>query len=309
MEKETNQDPLFTIVIPTYNRAELILETLETVFNQTCKKFEVIVVDNASTDNSAAILRQLEESGKIKLILNSRNLERSRARNIGFMHAKGKFLTLLDSDDFMYPNALKDAEEFINNNAEIDFFHSYYELVNNNKEPLFHYRFPAESKQIKKLSEGNFISCIGVFLSKNIYKEFHFNEDEAVLGSEDWELWIRIRSKYQLGVIPKVNFGIRNHPNRSISSYDLDSIIKRKQHIIDGLLAIDSVKKVFGKHENLMRSSAYVFAAVSANQAKHFKKSKSFLKQALKLNSKLIMNPRFLRVAQIASLQIDKSFS
>lgn len=308
-DTKSPSEPFFSIVIPTYNREKLIIETIETVFNQTYKNFEIIVVDNASTDNSVAILSELEKLGKIRLIANKENIERARARNVGFKAAQGDYLTLLDSDDFMYPEALENAKDFINNNKESDFFHQYYELVNNEKEPLFQYRFPAESKQIKKLAEGNFISCIGVFISKKIYQEYFFNEDEKILGSEDWELWIRIRSAYKLGVIPKVNFGIRNHANRSISAYDLDSIVERKEYIIDGLLKLPQVKNVFGKHENLMRSSALVFAAVSANQAKQFEKSKMLLMKALKMNNKLLLNPRFFRVAQIANFKIDKSFN
>ena len=303
-----DKEPFFTIVISTYNREDLILETLETVFNQNYTNYEVIVVDNASTDNSVVVLKEFEEKGKLKLIQNEHNLERSRARNVGFKAAKGDYLTLLDSDDFMYPDALQEARDFIIKNKEFDFFHQFYQLVSNKKEVLFQYRFPAARKQIKKLAEGNFVSCIGVFLSKKVYLDYLFNEDEKILGSEDWELWVRIRSEYKLGVIPKVNFGIRSHPNRSISAYDLDSIVERKQYIIDGLLQKDKVAKVFGKFEGLMRSSAFVFAAVSANQARQFDKSKAFLKEALSLNNKLLLNPRFLRVAQIANFKIDKSF-
>jgi glycosyltransferase involved in cell wall biosynthesis len=302
------KNPLISIVIPTFNRETLILETLETVFNQTYTHYEIIVVDNASTDNSIKILRGIAQEGKIRLIENQQNLERARARNVGFKAAEGDYLTLLDSDDFMYPNALQDAVNYLGTSSKNDFFHQFYELVDEHKIPLYQYRFPAEKKQIKKLAEGNFISCIGVFLSKKVYREFFFNEDEKILGSEDWELWIRVRSKYELGVIPRINFGIRSHTNRSISAYDLESIAARKDYIINGLLNDTSVAKVFGKFENLMRSSALVFTAVSANQAKQFNESKKFLKAALLLTPKLILNPRFLRVAQIANFKIDKSF-
>ena len=101
------KNPLISIVIPTYNREKLILETLETVFDQTYKNYEIIVVDNASTDSSVKMLREFEKDGKLTLIANEHNLERARARNKGFKAAKGDFLTLLDSDDFMAPDRLE----------------------------------------------------------------------------------------------------------------------------------------------------------------------------------------------------------
>src|SRR5436305_9177608 len=94
----------FSIVIPTYNRADLILETLETVFNQTYKNYEAIVVDNCSSDNTLELLAPLVEKHKIRYIRHDRNYERSKSRNTGMDAATGDFLTFLDSDDFMYEN-------------------------------------------------------------------------------------------------------------------------------------------------------------------------------------------------------------
>lgn len=307
MSNTDSQKPFFSIIIPTYNRADLIFDTLQTIFHQSYPNYEVIVVDNASTDNTIELLSPFESEGKIRLIRNERNLERSRARNVGFKNAKGDFLTLLDSDDFMYPSNLQEAAEFVSNNPIIHFFHNYYELVDAEKKPLYQYRFPHPSKQIKALAEGNFISCIGVFLSKEVYSNYQFNDDEKVLGSEDWELWIRIRSDYELGVIPKINNGIRHHAQRSISAYDIDSIVERKEYIIEQLFKDESVERVFGKYKNLMHASAYVFAGISANQANQFKKAEELLKKALGIYPKLLLKPRFLRAAQIANFKLDKS--
>lgn len=301
-----NKLPFFSIVIPTYNRANLIIETLESVFQQEYNNYEILVVDNASTDHTLELLKPLEAEGKIRLIRNENNLERSRARNKGFENAKGDFLTLLDSDDFMYPSNLKDAADFIQNNPTCHFFHNYYELVDAEKRALYHYRYPHPEKQIKALAEGNFISCIGVFLSKEVYSNYLFDEDEKILGSEDWELWIRIRANYELGVIPKINNGIRHHAQRSISAYDIDSIVARKEYIIEKLFKEPSVKECFENYKGLMLATAYVFGAISANQALQFKKAKNLLKKALKIYPKLLLKPRFLRAAQIANLKLDK---
>lgn len=304
---EKKNYPFFTVIIPNYNRADLIMETLESVFQQTYPHYEILLIDNGSTDNSLALLKPLADTGKIQLISIPENIERARARNIGFENAKGDYLTLLDSDDFMYPDNLLDAANFISRNGG-DFFHNQYELVDEDRKVLNTYRFPSEPKQLKRLAMGNFISCIGVFLSKAVYSTYRFNEDEKILGSEDWELWIRIRSKFPLGAIPKVNNGVRFHSGRSISSYQLEAIVERKNYIIDQLLAQPDVKKVFGKYENDMRAAALVFAATSANEMKAFDEAKKYLAKALKLKTSLILDPHFIRVAQITGFKIKKKY-
>src|SRR5690554_3150909 len=96
---------LFSVIIPTYNRASLITKTIESVIDQSYQNFEIIVVDDGSTDNTKEV---------VKLIMDPRlkyfyveNGERGRARNIGTFHAEGKYVTFLDSDDLWYSLGLE----------------------------------------------------------------------------------------------------------------------------------------------------------------------------------------------------------
>src|SRR5882724_11938707 len=95
-------EPLFSVVIPTYNRAGLISRTLNSVLCQTYQDFEVIVVDDASTDDTEQILEPLIRTQKIRYIKHDQNYERAKSRNTGMENASGHFLTFLDSDDLMY---------------------------------------------------------------------------------------------------------------------------------------------------------------------------------------------------------------
>tara|TARA_R100001015_G_C4626502_1_gene185525 strand:+ start:39 stop:698 length:660 start_codon:yes stop_codon:yes gene_type:complete len=215
-------------------------------------------------------------------------------------NAKGDYLTLLDSDDFMYPNTLSDAAVFIKKGVHTDFFHNHYELVDSDRKCLYKYHFPKESQHIKRLARGNFLSCIGVFLSRSVYTQFNFSEDEKVLGSEDWEYWIRIMSQYPLGVIPKVNCGIRSHDARSISNYEVEAVAERKKYIIDRLMEMPEVKKVFGPYEKQMRAFADLFTAISANQSGSKKEARRYLLKSMKRRPIMLFNPYFLRNLQLA---------
>src|SRR4051794_16378126 len=106
-------EPSFSVVIPTYNRANLLPKTLDSVFSQRYPAAEILVVDNCSTDNTEELLRPLVAAGKIRYIRHDRNYERARSRNTGMDHAQSEYVTFLDSDDLMYRDNLADAAAYI----------------------------------------------------------------------------------------------------------------------------------------------------------------------------------------------------
>ena len=101
-------DPVrVSIIIPTYNRADLLEETIRSVQAQTCDDFEIIVVDDASTDDTPARMAQLAaQDARIQLLRQPRNQYASAARNRGLQHARGEFVNFLDSDDLFAPGKL-----------------------------------------------------------------------------------------------------------------------------------------------------------------------------------------------------------
>ncbi|CAN5506733.1 hypothetical protein BH10BAC1_BH10BAC1_07660 [soil metagenome] len=297
-------EPYFSIIVPTYNRADLILKTLNTVFNQTFTDYEIIVVDNGSTDNTLEVLSQLEAENKIKIIRNPVNEERSVSRNLGISAARGKYLTLLDSDDLMYENNLKDAFEYTKTNPNSLFFHNLYHLIDSTGKVIYQYRFPNNKNAVKSIANGNFLSCIGIFLSKKIYTEYRFETNPIIIGSEDWEFWIRILAKHKLGRIDKINNAIVHHPGRSITTYSLDSIIKRKKFIIDQITQDPELYNIYQKYIININSSAHLFAASMANSAGMYQQSQKYLKIAFKNQFNLIFTLKFLRILQISLFKI-----
>ena len=95
---------LFSIIIPTYNRASLIKETINSVLLQDYPNFEIIIVDDGSTDDTENIVKSIEDS-RINYHKKT-NAERGAARNFGIKLAKGEYITFLDSDDILYVNHL-----------------------------------------------------------------------------------------------------------------------------------------------------------------------------------------------------------
>jgi len=90
--------PLVSIIIPTYNREKLLVRAVESIFNQTYQNIEIIIIDDNSSDNTEAIIKELNREN-IKYFKHTRNTGGGGARNTGIMNANGEFLTFLDSDD------------------------------------------------------------------------------------------------------------------------------------------------------------------------------------------------------------------
>jgi glycosyltransferase involved in cell wall biosynthesis len=235
-----NQAPKFTVVIPSYNRADLLPEAVKSVLNQTFQDFEVIVVDNCSTDNTQEVMKQFDGNAKVKYIRNEQNMERAYSRNVGFKNARGKFLTLLDSDDVIYPDCLADAAAFAAANPDKKIFHNLYQMIDDQGRPAGARPLPPIVNQHKQICQGNFLSCIGVFLHREVYTRFFFTEDLKMIGSEDYEIWFRVLAHYEVGRINKVNCGIREHVGRSVYSKMYENLEYQRQQLT-GMIASDAV--------------------------------------------------------------------
>jgi len=290
----------FSIVIPTYNRAGLIVKSLESVLAQTYRNYEIIVVDNGSTDNTLEVLKPYEEKGLIRIVRNPVNQERSVSRNLGFKAATGDFLTLLDSDDLMHPDNLEEAALFIRNNPEYLFFHNLFQVVNEEGQVIYTPKKTKTNKHaVRSISYGNFIACIGVFLGREVYQAYRFDENPAVIGSEDWDLWIRIIAKYKVGRIKKINNSVLEHGSRSISGYSLESIIERRKYILSKVRNSPELLSVYGKYLGIMMASGYVFSASTANGAGLYRQGRKFIRKALQNNPGLLFDLPFLRIIQV----------
>jgi glycosyltransferase involved in cell wall biosynthesis len=289
----------FSIVIPTYNRAHLILKTLNSVLNQTYTNYEIIVVDNASTDNTLEILSDLEKDGQIIIIRNKINQERSISRNLGMEKAKGDFLTFLDSDDIMYPNNLSDAIEFLNNNPQYNFFHNLYNLTDENDHLIHKYKFPSLKNLHFRISHGNFLSCIGVFISKKIYSSYKFDVDENLLGVEDWEYWLRIAADFPLGRITNRNNAIIQHNSRTVNNISVEDVLKKQMLVVEKVKQNPITNKCYSPFLKRMKASGYLYASIIANSNKNYKLAGKMLIKCISIDINIIFTFRFNTVLRI----------
>jgi glycosyltransferase involved in cell wall biosynthesis len=301
-----HQSPTFSVVIPTYNRADMIVKTLESVFRQIYPAYEIIVVDNCSTDNTEQVLQPYIDSGKIRFIKHDRNYERARSRNTAMDNSSGVFVTFLDSDDLMYPTNLLDAAQYARENPGIKLFHNLYQLVDSDGKVLYKYRFPRLDDPNRAIAEGNFISCIGVFIHCDIYQQYRFDTNSVLSGSEDWEFWLRVMADHRPGRINKVNSGVVHHGNRTVAEADLKKIWKRLSYIITKFSNDPHLSAVYKDHLNRLEVSSLIYVASAANSGQQYKEALRFLRRACFKDFRAASSLKFLRVLQIAILRMNK---
>lgn len=110
--------PLVSVVIPAYNQAEFLVETIQSVLNQTYQNFEIIVVNDLATDNTDEVIRQFTDP-RIKYIVHDKNMRLPATRNTGMRASQGDIIALLDADDFFTPDKLQAHVDFLRAHPEV----------------------------------------------------------------------------------------------------------------------------------------------------------------------------------------------
>ena len=192
--------PLISIVIPTFNRSSVILRAINSILNQTFKDFEIIIIDDGSTDETYELLVPLINEKKINYF-KFENKGVSKARNLGVAHSESKYVTFLDSDDEWLPHKLLDQVNFLkaDNKLRIVF----------GEEIWIRNGIRVNQKKIHQKSGGwifkecvqqCFIAPSSVLLERSLFLEMN-GFDEEFLVCEDYDLWLRISVFYQIGFI------------------------------------------------------------------------------------------------------------
>src|SRR5690606_2374704 len=109
----TDEQPYFSVIMPVYNRAELVKQSIDSVIRQTFQDFELICINDGSTDNTLEVLSELEKIDSRIKVVSHENKGRCQARNYGIAHAKAKWIAFLDSDDFYLDNHLETLQNLI----------------------------------------------------------------------------------------------------------------------------------------------------------------------------------------------------
>jgi glycosyltransferase involved in cell wall biosynthesis len=270
-------DIFFSIIIPTFNRASVIKKTIDTALNQTYHSYEVIIVDDGGTDNTEEVIRAINNSRIV--YYKKENAERAAARNFGAAKTKGDYITFLDSDDLLHPGYLEVAKDCIKKNNAPPFVYVAHE-IRNDAGKLLAVQDHVRTGAVDFLVDGNPLSCLGVFVKKDVWTKFQFNEDRNLTASEDWELWLRIVANFGITADARVSATMVYHDNRSVLETDEHAMATRKQLAIAYAFRDAKVREVYGRYKARMQAYGDSYIALHLALAGKSKRSIRYLLRA-----------------------------
>ncbi len=208
--------PVVSVVIPTYNHAAYVLETLDSVFAQTFADFEVIVVNDGSPDDTAARLRPLAEAGRIRYF-EQPNAGQAAARNRGLAEARGEFIAFLDDDDVWPPDKLAWQVAVLRDEPGVDVVYGQrLEMGGGPTHPGDH---APEGEVFAAFVSQGWIQSPGQVLIRRSALERTGGFDPAIWGTDDWDLWLRLArgSQFRYGARPALIY--RRHATNASKNF------------------------------------------------------------------------------------------
>lgn len=268
------KEPLVSVVIPTYNRLSTIIRCIESVIQQSYKNIEIIVVDDASTDNTESVIQKYITLNNFNYIKLASNVGGAEARNIGINKSNGDYIAFQDSDDEWMLDKLEKQMLYFNQN-DVDIVFSKIKRISNLGESIFPKLNVIESLNMATLLQVNYIGTPSAVIKKQKLIEVS-GFDKTLPRLQDWDLFIRLSKNASFYMIPEVlcnaylqDNSITNNPQALVKT--LTIFANKYKNDINQLTSREQ-SAVYEKYGSLL---------VDINE---IKPAKAFFKKGLKIN-------------------------
>ncbi len=190
--------PKVSVIIPAYNTASYLAEAVESVLNQSFRDFEILIVNDGSTDSTLEVARKFEPLVKV---FSKENGGPASARNLAIKHSTGEYIAFLDSDDLWEEGKLAEQVAYLKNHPQVALVYGEALMFahNDNKREVRRKIGYTQEPTFKKLLFGDFIPNSTVVIRRTCFDEVGlFNEDSDLIGAEDFEYWLRVTHSHKL---------------------------------------------------------------------------------------------------------------
>jgi glycosyltransferase involved in cell wall biosynthesis len=230
----TNNQPLVSVIIPCYNCKDYIRETVESVLRQTYKNFEIILIDDGSTDGLFEACEDFFHVNNV-MYIHKENGGPASARNLGIAKSNGEFIAFLDSDDLWSPNKLeKQTAALVAGDCKLAYTkRAEFLSEKGTGEHIMPNAACYSGDVFERLLLGNFITNSSVMIKREVLNDVGlFREDNDFFAIEDYQLWLRIAAKYNLCFIDELLIFYRLHQNQ-ISKSSVKTLFKLSKMYFD----------------------------------------------------------------------------
>ncbi|MBX0331704.1 glycosyltransferase [Pontibacter sp. HSC-14F20] len=203
--------PKVSVVMPVYNGEAYLREAVDSILHQTFPDFELLIINDGSTDGTLAILDQLSEDERVRVLHNDGNQGLTYTRNRGLASSRGAYIAMLDSDDVAHPQRLAKQVAFLNANPDFAMVGSYIDLITPEGQFIRTQCYPTEPECIPSLLlfQNNFAQSSVMLRRSAIPAEGYRNDFPP---SEDYDFWVRIASTHKVANLAERLVDYREHP-------------------------------------------------------------------------------------------------
>ena len=205
--------PKVSIIVPTYNRAHMVTETIDSILAQTFKDFELIVVDNESADNTEEVIKSYPDQ-RIRYFKHQNNGVVAVNRNYGIGKAQGQYIAFCDDDDLWLPEKLERQVELLDSNKELGLVYSDCYVIDSSgdlrKGTYFVSRKPVRGNAFGELFQHNLIPLSTAIVRREVLDRVEgFNPGYKIC--QDYDLWLRIAERYPIDFVEQPLAKFRVH--------------------------------------------------------------------------------------------------
>ncbi len=237
-----NEKELVSIITAKYNTEHFIADTIESVLAQTYTNWEIIIVDDCSTDNGVEIVKNyMRKDDRIRFIQLSQNSGAAVARNTAIKESRGRYIAFLDSDDLWLPNKLEMQIEFMKRKNSF-FSYSNYNLIDEDGNDLNILKQPKENITYKELLKENQIGCLTVIYDQEKLGKVYM---PLIRKRQDYGLWLDILKKIKYADKIDETLGIYRIRKNSISRNKIE-MLKYNFYL-------------FNKYQNLSKITSFYY--------------------------------------------------
>ena len=184
-----DRSPLVSVIVPTFNRCELINDTFSSILKQSYRNIELIVIDNGSTDDTETFVKQIKDERLRYYRIEKNTGGPAGPRNIGVNHARGAYVAFCDDDDIWHNTKIEFQLEMIKR-LNVDAVYTNARIINKKLDYPEYYTMNSGVVKLKTFLTKSNLILSSSFLKKTIFDNHKFNESKKYIGSEDFILWI-----------------------------------------------------------------------------------------------------------------------
>lgn len=300
--------PLVSIIIPTYNRASLVGDAIQSALNQTYQPCEVIVVDDGSKDNTAEVVRAFGES--VRYVAKPNGGVES-AMNAGAQVMTGEYLCFLGDDDLLRPDVVARELAVMRSDSSTGLVYGSSEVRDmdgqliDTIQPRFN-RAPgvvSGVEELRHLGISNYITGSATLIRREAFSAAGGFNLECHGMCEDWDLWVRIACRWSVGYVPEVVQTVRVTPGHLLSTIKGGDkqygLLANHQRIVETILSDPHVASALGRDRARIQAAFLIASASIAYRAHSTREARKMLGEARALYPEVFSDPELVSASTL----------